>query len=66
MKAEINHPAKSKINLAASVQSLANIGVYFLNNYGFIPDAAVVDALVVANTASAGLIFVFRTWFTKP
>lgn len=66
MKTDVNPPVRSKINWAAGIQSLANVGVWLMYAAGWIPKEAVVDALVVGNTASAGLIFVFRTFFTKP
>jgi hypothetical protein len=66
MKTEINSATSSKINAAATLQSMVNVGAYVLYNQGYIPVEALADTLVVANTVSAGIIWVFRTWFTKP
>tara|TARA_R110000772_G_scaffold45492_5_gene104243 strand:- start:4143 stop:4337 length:195 start_codon:yes stop_codon:yes gene_type:complete len=61
---QINSPARSKINMAAGIQSLSNMGVYGLVHWGYIPQEAVMDALIVGNVASAAMIGTFRTWFT--
>ena len=66
MKNEINGAVASKINWTAGLQALANVAVYVLVQWGYIPQTAVLDSLVVANTVSALLIGTFRTWFTKP
>lgn len=66
MKTKINSAHQSKINYAAAFQALVNVGVYGLVKWGFIPQEAVLDALVVGNTVSAAVIGTFRTWFTTP
>lgn len=66
MKTQINAPTASKINATAGIQSAVNMVAYALYNQGHIPAEALADALVIANTLSAALIWVFRTWFTKP
>lgn len=60
----MNRPTQSKINATAGIGSAVNVGVYILAQRDLIPQDAVVDALVVANVVSQGLIVVFRTWFT--
>ena len=62
---DINPPIKSKINWTATIQSSVNVGSWWLYQQGYLPQEAMVDVLVVANTISAGVIYVFRTWFTK-
>lgn len=60
----INPPVKSKINGAATMQSCVNVGAWLLYQNGYIPQEAMIDVLVIANTISAGIIATFRTWFT--
>ena len=66
MKTDINSPAQSKINLTAGVTAVMNVGVYYASDWGWIPQAALPDVLVVGNMAAFGLIGVWRTWHTKP
>ena len=66
MKTTINAPTASKINATAVIQAAVNLATYALYKRGYIPAEALADALVLANLVSAGLISVFRTWFTKP
>ena len=64
MKTAINPVGQSKIAYTASIQSTVNVAIYMAISRGIIPQEAAVDALVVGNTVSGVLIYVFRRWFT--
>lgn len=66
MKEQINPTSRSKIAHTAGIQSAFNVLVYIAISRGVIPEEAAVDALLIANTVSGGLIYVFRRWFTVP
>ena len=62
MKADINHPALSKINWLAFLIALVNMGAAM----GYIPADYQVATLGLVNSSGPALIMIARTWFTAP